>query len=140
MQVVDLALCIVVPERAGRIGCPAVDVNKKTVGLEPAGEWEDARDMGELVAHNVCLNLLTMHTIGIPVQGKLVVQGEFLNIEQTFPTEDVMLGMFIRVVEAFSRSIEADTEPDIPGTNGLQIVKITNAILESSRTGKAIKI
>ena len=79
-------------------------------------------------------------TVGMPLQGELFVEGDLINTRMTFPTEDVLQGNYISVVEAFSKCIEEDTEPDVPGSNGLQMVRITNAILESSRLGKAIKI
>ena len=79
-------------------------------------------------------------TIGMPLQGELLVEGDFINLKMAFPTKEPLLGNYIRVVEAFNRCIEENTESDITGYNGLQMVRIANAILESSRRGKAVKL
>ena len=80
-------------------------------------------------------------TVGMWPQGELIVEGDNLNMNMTFPVEDPAgPDLYIRVVEDFNRCIEEDSEPNISGYNGLQMVKITNAVLESSRQGKAVRI
>ena len=81
-------------------------------------------------------------TVGRPVDnlGELLVEGDSLNVRMTFPTDEPLLARNIRVIEAFNKWIEGDAEPSISGYNGLQMVKVANAILESSRQGKAIKL
>jgi len=79
-------------------------------------------------------------TVGMPMQGELLVEGESINTRMTFPSDDLVPGCYVRVIEAFNRWITDDIEPKIPGRNGLQMVKIVNAILESSREGKAVRI
>jgi len=58
----------------------------------------------------------------------------------TFPVDDPVTGCYRKLVEAFSKTIEEDREPDIPGQNGLQMVRIVHAVLESNRLGKAIRL
>jgi len=72
--------------------------------------------------------------------GELLVDGESVNLRMTFPTDTPLPFRMIREIEAFNKWIEDDTEPYISGSNGLQMVKIANAILESSHHGKAVKI
>ncbi|MFC2021613.1 Gfo/Idh/MocA family protein [Chloroflexota bacterium] len=79
-------------------------------------------------------------TVGMPLQGELFVEGDSINLRMAFPTDDIVSGCYIQVVEAFNRSIEENTELSNSGYNGLQMVKIANALLESSRLGKAVKI
>jgi len=69
-----------------------------------------------------------------------LVKGDVIDLRMAFPSNDPILGNYIRVVEAFNRCIEENARIDIPGYNGLQMVRIANAILESSRQGKTIKI
>jgi len=86
---------------------------------------------------------LTCHgTVGRPVQGlgELLVDGDNFNTRMSFPTDDPLLFRNIRLIEAFHQWIENDVEPCISGPNGLQMVRITNAIIESSHQGKAKNI
>ena len=79
-------------------------------------------------------------TVGMPLRGELLVEGDSINLRMAFPTNDPLPGNYIRVIEAFNRCIEENTESDISGYNGLQMVRIANAILESNRKGKAVKV
>jgi len=72
--------------------------------------------------------------------GELLVDGDSVNLRMVFPTDNPLPFRMIREIEAFNKWIEDDTEPHISGSNGLQMVKIANAILESSHHGKAVKI
>ena len=40
----------------------------------------------------------------------------------------------------FIECIEKDKEPKVTGKDGLEVLKISNAILESHKTGQVIKI
>ncbi len=79
-------------------------------------------------------------TVGMPLQGELLMEGDAIDLKMAFPTNDPVPGNYIRIVEAFNRYIEGNTEFDSSGYNGLQMVRITSAILESSRQGKIIKV
>ncbi|MFC2007838.1 Gfo/Idh/MocA family protein [Chloroflexota bacterium] len=82
-------------------------------------------------------------TIGSSVLGNLgefQVDGDAINVRAEFPTDDYRPYTMIREVDAFNKWIEDDTEPSVTSHNGLQMVRISNAILESSRQGKAVKI
>lgn len=72
--------------------------------------------------------------------GELLIDGDSFNLRSAFPTNNPLLFRMTRVIEAFNRWIEDGSDTYISGSNGLQMVKIANAILESSRTGKAVKI
>jgi predicted dehydrogenase len=47
---------------------------------------------------------------------------------------------FTAMIDDFQTSIAAGRDAAIPGHNGLQMVKIANALLESSRHGRAVRI
>ncbi len=78
-------------------------------------------------------------TVGMWLRGDLVVEGDAFNMRMTFPSNDSP-ELYIRVVEDFNRCILENTKPMISGENGLQMVRITNAVLESSRQGRAVRI
>lgn len=44
------------------------------------------------------------------------------------------------MVEAFTRCIVEDTDPPATGKDGPENLRVANAIIESSQTGKAVKI
>jgi len=79
-------------------------------------------------------------TIGMSLEGELLVEGESLDMKMNFPTAEPVPALYISVIEAFNKCIAENTEPNISGYDGLQMVKVADAILQSSRQGKAIKI
>ena len=50
------------------------------------------------------------------------------------------LGNFIAEVEDFHRAIEEDREPAATGVDGLRVVEITLAMIESARKGRTVKL
>lgn len=79
-------------------------------------------------------------TVGMLLQGELKIESDSANIRMDFPTDDPDAMNYVLVREDFSRWIEGNSEPSITGENGMQITRITEAIVKSSREGKAIKI
>ncbi|MFC1893345.1 Gfo/Idh/MocA family protein [Chloroflexota bacterium] len=95
----------------------------------------------DVVLYGSKANVTCKGTVGKPMGnlGELLVDNDSLSVKMTFPTDELSLAQ-IRTVEAFNKWIEDNTEPHISGYNGLQMVRVTNAIIESSRQGKAVKI
>ena len=82
-------------------------------------------------------------TLGRSLQGglgQLLVNGDSINVAMTFPLDNPSTFRMVRVIEDFNNWVEGGTEPLISGYNGLQMVKVSNAILESSRQSRAVKI
>jgi len=79
-------------------------------------------------------------TIGTELKGKFLAEGDSINIKKDFPYNSI--GLYVRVIEDFNKCIKENTQPDLgmSGYNGLQMVKITNAILKSSKENRTIKI
>ncbi len=97
----------------------------------------------EVVLYGTKAKITCRDTIWGPLLGdlgELRVDGDSVNLKMAFPTDSPLPFRMIGAIEAFNRWIEDGTEPHIPGSNGLQMVRIANAILESSRQGKAVKI
>ncbi|MFC2007347.1 Gfo/Idh/MocA family protein [Chloroflexota bacterium] len=81
-------------------------------------------------------------TIGAPMPGavgEFLVDGDAINVRMDFPNTGKPPRM-VHEIDDFNNWVDGGIEPDITGRNGLQMVKIGNAILESSREGKAVKI
>jgi UDP-N-acetylglucosamine 3-dehydrogenase len=78
-------------------------------------------------------------TVGMWLRGELLVESDAFNTRTTFPVMDSP-ELYIRVVDDFNRCILENSKPEISGENGLQMVRIANAVLESSRQGRAVRI
>jgi predicted dehydrogenase len=98
------------------------------------------RSDNDAVLYGTKAKITCKGTLGMVLQGEILVEGDGINIRTSFPVDNPITGNFVRLIEAFNRSIEEDREPDIPAQNGLQMVRITNAILESSKQGRAMKL
>lgn len=72
--------------------------------------------------------------------GELMVDGDSVNLKMTFPTDSPLSCRMMGEIEAFQSWIAGGAEPQISWRNGLQMVKVANAILQSSREGKAVKV
>ena len=81
-------------------------------------------------------------TVGLPrgTLGELSIVGDSINLRKSFPSDAPVIARNIAVVEAFNKWVKDNINTYISGYNGMQMVKIEDAILESSRQGKAIKI
>ncbi len=77
---------------------------------------------------------------GTSEHAEFTVQGKSFNMSMNFSSDHPVREKYVRVVEAFNQWIEDDTEPFISGANGLKMVKIASAILESSHQGRAVKL
>jgi len=110
-------------------------------GMVTAGILAPASD-NDAVLYGSKAKLTCKRTLGRQIEklGELLVDGDSLNVRMTFPTEEPSLYNNSRVIAAVNKWIEDDTEPYISGENGLKMVGITNAIIESSRRGMAVKI
>ncbi|MFC1917171.1 Gfo/Idh/MocA family protein [Chloroflexota bacterium] len=80
-------------------------------------------------------------TVGLPggTLGKLSVEGDSISEQMSFPSDVPVIARNISVIEAFNKWVENNIETCLSGENGMQMVKIEDAILESSRQGKAIR-
>ena len=72
-------------------------------------------------------------------QDELLVEGDSINERASYPSPDSPRRYTV-VIEHLNKCIAEDTEPISSGRDGLEMVRITDAILESSRTRKAVKI
>jgi predicted dehydrogenase len=86
--------------------------------------------------------IICKDTIGYAreIEGQLIVEGDPLNINKKFPFD--MIGLCAESINNFNKCIFENTHPDkgMSGNNGLQMVKITNAIIKSSKENRTIEI
>ncbi len=77
-------------------------------------------------------------TTGPHIQGTLEVVSESVNATEEY--EHDPLGTVRGQVEAFCRSVRQDTEPSSSGVDGLRVVEVTTAMIESATTGRTVRV
>jgi 1,5-anhydro-D-fructose reductase (1,5-anhydro-D-mannitol-forming) len=70
--------------------------------------------------------------------GKLEVSSSTVDLEETY--ERNLLTLYKLQAEAFNRAVQKGDDFDASGTDGLRIVQIASAIIESASTGRSVKI
>ncbi|MBI2832747.1 MAG: Gfo/Idh/MocA family oxidoreductase [Chloroflexi bacterium] len=96
------------------------------------------RSYNDVVIYGTKSRITGSCTVGMPLQGKLLVLSDASTSGMEVATSEI--GNFIAEIEAFNRCIEEDREPNASGADGLEMVRLTNAILESSKQGKAVRL
>ena len=71
-------------------------------------------------------------------QGKLEMVSDSANYTEVYPAD--YLGNFTALIEDFGRAVAQDQEPAATGMDGLRVVEITLAALESAREGRTVKL
>jgi len=98
------------------------------------------RSDNDVVLYGSKAKITCKGTVGVRLQGEFLLEGNSLNTRMVFSTDDPMSALYTPVVEAFNKCIDENTEPEISGYDGLKMVRIVDAILESSRQDRTIKI
>lgn len=82
-------------------------------------------------------------TLGTPKKGKpqeAFVEGGADGLAVSCPADDTAQSRTARLIEDFNSHILHGTDTPVSAQNGLQMVRIANAMLESSRRGKTIRL
>jgi predicted dehydrogenase len=101
--------------------------------------WSD----NDVVVYGSKGKIFCKGTLGTPQKGKpqeVLLEGAAAGLQVRCPADDTAQGRTARLIEEFNRSIRDNTDTVIPGHNGLQMVRIANAMLESSRHGKSVRL
>jgi len=100
------------------------------------------RSDNDAVFYGSDAKIICKDTIGYAreLEGKLLIEGDSININKVFQFD--MMGVCVRIIEDFNKCIKENTQPDfgISGQNGLQMVKIANAIMKSNEENRAVDI
>jgi predicted dehydrogenase len=98
------------------------------------------RSCNDVAVYGTKARITGTGTVGTQLRGELGVDSNGLVTRSEFPVTDPICGLYVRQVEAFGRSIAENTEPDASGLDGLAMVRVARAVLESSRTGRAVQV
>jgi predicted dehydrogenase len=100
------------------------------------------RSANDVVIYGSEARIASRGTLGTPAAGArqcLTVESDGPAHEQDHSTS-TSPQRFAAMIEDFDRCIVERREPSISGRNGLQMVRIANALLESSRHGRRVRI
>ncbi|MDB5807256.1 MAG: oxidoreductase domain protein [Betaproteobacteria bacterium] len=100
------------------------------------------RSANDVVLHGSAARIACRSTLGTPPPGarqSLSVEGDAAELNQDHSASN-SLQRFAAMFADFQACITEGREPAISGRNGLQMVKIANALLESSLHGKTVRI
>ncbi len=71
-------------------------------------------------------------------QGQVEIVSETVNETLEYP--DDYLGNFVAEIEDFHRAVESGADPAATGIDGLRVVEVTLAMVESARSGRIVRI
>ncbi|MEE8443200.1 MAG: Gfo/Idh/MocA family oxidoreductase, partial [Dehalococcoidia bacterium] len=98
------------------------------------------RAYNSVVAYGSRARLTGLGTVGMTFQGTLLVEKGDDSTKMEFPAEDPITDNYVRMIEAFVRAVDEDLQPTASGDDGLELVRIVDAVLESARTGKSVGV
>ena len=96
------------------------------------------RPHNDVVIHGTKSRITGVDTIGMPMKGHLQVTTDNSKTEYPFP--DWVIGKYVYEVEAFNKCLEEDTEPNASGADGLEMIRLALAILESAKQQSSVRI
>ena len=85
------------------------------------------------------LGRLVLHDASRPnFSGRLEVDAATVNVDESYDPDP--LALFKWQTEAFNRAIESGRDPSASGIDGLKVVQVTVAMIESAATGRTVKL
>ncbi|MBI2907613.1 MAG: Gfo/Idh/MocA family oxidoreductase [Chloroflexi bacterium] len=98
------------------------------------------RAYNHLVVYGTDARITGVQTVGMPLQGELLVDSDTWTTRTVYNDPHPMSGTYMYLIEAFNKCVLENGDPNASGQDGLEMVRVLDAILESSRSGKVVKI
>lgn len=92
----------------------------------------------DLAVYGIHGRITTRETVWEAQKGDIEIVSDTVNRSESYP--DNYLGNFIAQTEDFQRAVSEDGEPAATGVDGLRVVEVTLAAIESARTGRSVKV
>ena len=120
-----------------QIAALSLRFSKGTLGTLVCGRLlPDTRN--DLAIYGINGRFTSRETVWEAQKGDIEVVSDTVNHTEAY--SDNYLGNFIAQTEDFQRAVDGDREPAATGMDGLRVVEITLAAIESARTGRIVKI
>ena len=108
-----------------------------TVGTLVCGRLlPDTRN--DLALYGINGRFTSRETVWEALKGDVEVVSDTVNLAESYPEN--YLGNFIAQTQDFQQAVAEDREPAATGVDGLRVVEVTLAAIESARTGRTVKI
>ncbi|MBI4199785.1 MAG: Gfo/Idh/MocA family oxidoreductase [Chloroflexi bacterium] len=98
------------------------------------------RAHNDVVLYGTRARLEGIQTVGMPLQGEFRGEGEDVALQASFPSKVPTIENFVRQVENFTCSVRLQREPNASGLDGLEMVRVADAILQSARSGRSVRL
>lgn len=95
-----------------------------------------ARPQNDLVVYGTEGLVEGRGTVGVSPTGTMTIVTAESSTQTSYNAKDP----YQEEIEAFGRALLTGAEPSASGLDGLEVVRITEAILESARTGRTVKL
>src|SRR5207249_6981965 len=82
--------------------------------------------------------ILGHHSMWEARTGRFEITSDTVNERAEYPEE--LLANYIAEIEDFQRAVATGGQPAATGTDGLRVVEVTLAMIESARTGRTVKV
>lgn len=108
-----------------------------TVGTMCCGRrMPDSRN--DAVVYGTSGRAIASDSLWESLQGSLDVVSDTVNLTRSYEAD--ALGLFRLQAQAFQRAVETGEDPPATGVDGLRVVQVTSAMIESATTGRTVKI
>ena len=78
------------------------------------------------------------HSLWEARTGRFEITSDTVNETADYP--EALLPNYVAEIEDFQRAVAAKRDPAATGVDGLRIVEVTIAMIESARTGRTVKL
>jgi 1,5-anhydro-D-fructose reductase (1,5-anhydro-D-mannitol-forming) len=120
-----------------RLATLCLRFNGGTIGTVCCGfKMPDAKNDATLYGSHG--RIILGNSLWITLQGALEVVSDTVQTAMTY--EQDTLALYMRQIEAFNQAIQQQESPIASGLDGLRAVQVTEAMIESASTGRAVKI
>lgn len=98
------------------------------------------RSANNVIAYGEKARLLGEGTVGMAMRGRLVIDANGESRVQDYAAQEAATESYVRLLEAFVSAADTGASFDATGQDGLELVRMVDALLESARTGRSVVI
>ena len=126
------------PERPlERIAAIAVRFQNEAVGTVCCGRRIPDSENDAMI-YGIQGRIALRDTVKEALNGRLEVLTDAVKLQETYPTD--LLTLYKLQIDDFNRAVLQGEEFDASGVDGLRVVQVASAVIESAKTGRAVKI
>ncbi len=98
------------------------------------------RAHNDLTVYGSKARVSTQGTVGMQFRGSLEVVGDDISLHAEYPDPDPVTGLYAAMIRDFSASVLEGRAPAATGEDGLAMTRLAEAVLQSVRQGRAVRL